>query len=199
MAKWFLRVGAVITGGLALSDLYVATHVDPNDIGFVRIVRAMTTTAVISYDYMTALKKVEYGTNEYETVKSQVHRRSAQHLLDLCCANRGTFIKVGQHLGGLDYLLPEEYTSTLKILHSKAPQSSLQEIHQVIEEDLGREGSQLCLACGCKEGISNQPQLAGSERDPQASQHDYLRNIQALFVCVWFLSVCKQRAGTLRF
>ncbi|XP_060684564.1 aarF domain-containing protein kinase 1 [Hemiscyllium ocellatum] len=143
MAKWLLRVGAVITGGLALSDLYVATHVDPNDIGFVRIVRAMATTAVISYDYMTALKKVEYGTDEYETVKSQVHRRSAQHLLDLCCANRGTFVKVGQHLGGLDYLLPEEYTSTLKILHSKAPQSSLQEIHQVIEEDLGREIPQL--------------------------------------------------------
>ncbi|XP_059504994.1 aarF domain-containing protein kinase 1 isoform X3 [Stegostoma tigrinum] len=143
MAKWLLRFGAVITGGLALSDLYVVTHVDPNDIGFVRIIRAMATTALISYDYMTSLKKVEYGTDEYETAKSQVHRRSAQHLLDLCSANRGTFIKVGQHLGGLDYLLPEEYTSALKILHSKAPQSSLQEIHQVIEEDLGKEIPQL--------------------------------------------------------
>ncbi|XP_041071260.1 aarF domain-containing protein kinase 1 isoform X2 [Carcharodon carcharias] len=138
MAKWFLRLGAVITGGLALSDLYVATHVDPNDVAFVRIVRAVATTAVISFDYMTSLKRTEYGTEEYETVKSQVHRRSAERLLNLCCANRGTFIKVGQHLGGLDYLLPEEYTSTLKILHSKAPQSSLQDIQQVVEEDLGK-------------------------------------------------------------
>ncbi|XP_056267059.1 aarF domain-containing protein kinase 1-like, partial [Pseudoliparis swirei] len=68
-----------------------------------------------------------------------VHLRSAERLRDLCCANRGTFIKVGQHLGALDYLLPDEYTSTLKVLHSRAPQSSMDEIQQVIREDLGKE------------------------------------------------------------
>ncbi|KAK1893436.1 AarF domain containing protein kinase 1, partial [Dissostichus eleginoides] len=76
----------------------------------------------------------------------QVHLRSAERLRDLCCANRGTFIKVGQHLGALDYLLPEEYTSTLKVLHSRAPQSSMQEIQQVIREDLGKELSELFLS-----------------------------------------------------
>ncbi|KAB0340557.1 hypothetical protein FD755_024733, partial [Muntiacus reevesi] len=68
-----------------------------------------------------------------------VHLRSARRLCELCCANRGTFIKVGQHLGALDYLLPEEYTSTLKVLHSQAPQSSMKEVRQVIREDLGKE------------------------------------------------------------
>eukprot|EP00064_Thunnus_orientalis_P015801 superscaffoldBa00003003_g15860 len=75
-----------------------------------------------------------------------VHRRSAERLRDLCCANRGTFIKVGQHLGALDYLLPEEYTSTLKVLHSRAPQSSMEEIQQVIREDLGKELSELFVS-----------------------------------------------------
>uniref|UniRef100_A0A9J7Y9L2 AarF domain containing kinase 1 n=2 Tax=Cyprinus carpio TaxID=7962 RepID=A0A9J7Y9L2_CYPCA len=69
----------------------------------------------------------------------QVHRRSAERLQDLCCSNRGTFIKVGQHLGALDYLLPEGYTSTMKVLHSRAPQSSMEEIRPVIREDLGKE------------------------------------------------------------
>lgn len=73
------------------------------------------------------------------SVSLQVHLRSARRLCELCCANRGTFIKVGQHLGALDYLLPEEYTSTLKVLHSQAPQSSMQEVRQVIREDLGKE------------------------------------------------------------
>jgi len=68
-----------------------------------------------------------------------VHLRSAERLRELCCANRGTFIKVGQHLGALDYLLPEEYTRTLQVLHSQAPQSTRQEIEQVIREDLGKE------------------------------------------------------------
>lgn len=72
-------------------------------------------------------------------VSPQVHLRSAERLRELCCANRGTFIKVGQHLGALDYLLPEEYTRTLKVLHSQAPQSTRQEIEQVIREDLGKE------------------------------------------------------------
>lgn len=72
-------------------------------------------------------------------VSSQVHLRSAERLRELCCSNRGTFIKVGQHLGALDYLLPEEYTRTLKVLHSQAPQSTRQEIEQVIREDLGKE------------------------------------------------------------
>ncbi|XP_053143340.1 aarF domain-containing protein kinase 1 isoform X4 [Hemicordylus capensis] len=76
----------------------------------------------------------------------KVHLRSAKRLRDLCCANRGTFIKVGQHLGALDYLLPEEYTHTLKVLHSQAPQSSMEEIEQVIREDLGKEIKELFVS-----------------------------------------------------
>lgn len=86
-------------------------------------------------------------------VSPQVHLRSAERLRKLCCANRGTFIKVGQHLGALDYLLPEEYTRTLKVLHSQAPQSTRQEIEQVIREDLGKEVGAV-IACVAFSGLS---------------------------------------------
>ncbi|KAJ7417635.1 putative aarF domain-containing protein kinase 1 [Willisornis vidua] len=76
----------------------------------------------------------------------KVHLRSAERLRELCCSNRGTFIKVGQHLGALDYLLPEEYIRTLKVLHSQAPQSTRQEIEQVIREDLGKEIKELFMS-----------------------------------------------------
>ena len=69
----------------------------------------------------------------------QVHLRSAEKLRDMCCKNRGTFVKVGQHVGALEYLLPEEYVNTLKVLHSEAPQSSIEEIKEVIEQDLGQK------------------------------------------------------------
>ncbi|XP_025065756.1 uncharacterized aarF domain-containing protein kinase 1 isoform X2 [Alligator sinensis] len=98
--------------------LYGNKYLDPNDFGIIRVGRAIAT----------------------------VHLRSAERLRDLCCANRGTFIKVGQHLGALDYLLPEEYTYTLKVLHSQAPQSSMQEIKQVIQEDLGKEIKELFVS-----------------------------------------------------
>lgn len=147
MAARLLRLGSVATVVLASSGWYLnRRQLDLNDLSVVRFGKAAATTFLISYDYLTAFKHVEHGTEEYWALKSKVHRRSAERLRDLCCANRGTFIKVGQHLGALDYLLPEEYTSTLKVLHSRAPQSSLQEIHQVIREDLGKELSEIFLS-----------------------------------------------------
>lgn len=54
----------------------------------------------------------------------------------MCCLNGGAFIKVGQHVGSLEYLLPKEYVETMKVLHNKAPQSNVDELTGVFEEDL---------------------------------------------------------------
>uniref|UniRef100_A0A6Q2XJP7 AarF domain-containing protein kinase 1 n=1 Tax=Esox lucius TaxID=8010 RepID=A0A6Q2XJP7_ESOLU len=146
MAGRLLRVSSFATAVVASSGFYLYNKkLDFNDLSLVRFGRAAATTIIISYDYL-CLRNMEYGTEEYWELKSQVHRRSAERLRDLCCTNRGTFIKVGQHLGALDYLLPDEYTSTLKVLHSNAPQSSVEEIHQVIREDLGKEISDLFVS-----------------------------------------------------
>lgn len=51
--------------------------------------------------------------------------------------NGGIFIKVGQHIGTLDYLLPEEYVKTMKVLHTDAPQSSFESVVAVVEEECG--------------------------------------------------------------
>ncbi|XP_072314007.1 aarF domain-containing protein kinase 1 isoform X2 [Eucyclogobius newberryi] len=147
MAARVRRLSAVTAVVLASSGLYLhRKQVDINDLSVVRFGRAAATTFLISYDYLTAFRHVENDTEEYWELKSKVHQRSAERLRDLCCANRGTFIKVGQHLGALDYLLPAEYTSTLKILHSRAPQSSMEEIRQVIKEDLGKELSEIFVS-----------------------------------------------------
>uniref|UniRef100_G3Q9P0 AarF domain-containing protein kinase 1 n=1 Tax=Gasterosteus aculeatus aculeatus TaxID=481459 RepID=G3Q9P0_GASAC len=147
MAGHLLKVSSLATAVFATSGFYLYSRpLSLNDLSVVRFGRAATTTVLISVDYITAFKHVEYDTEEYWALKSKVHLRSAERLRDLCCANRGTFIKVGQHLGALDYLLPEEYTSTLKVLHSQAPQSSMEEIQQVIREDLGKELSELFVS-----------------------------------------------------
>lgn len=46
------------------------------------------------------------------------------------------YLQVGQHLGSLEYLLPQEYVSTMRVLHSNAPESPLEEIKGVLEEEL---------------------------------------------------------------
>ena len=77
--------------------------------------------------------------SEYRERLKSCHQRSADKLLKLCCDNGGCFIKVGQHIGALDYLLPDEYVSTLKVLHHKAPEMGLDDVYMVIKEDLGVE------------------------------------------------------------
>lgn len=56
-------------------------------------------------------------------------------MLKLCENLGGAYIKVGQHLGALDYLIPYEYVSTMRVLQNQAPESSFEEILCVIKED----------------------------------------------------------------
>lgn len=116
---------------------------DLGTFGIVRFGRAALTAGKIIADYKVTFYKAGKIEDKYDRMKSEVHKRSALRLLDLCCANGGTFIKVGQHLGALDYLLPEEYVQTLKILHSQAPKSALEDVFHVIKEDLRQEPSEL--------------------------------------------------------
>lgn len=69
--------------------------------------------------------------------------RSAEKLKNVFCKNGGAFIKVGQHIGGLDYLLPDEYVNTMKQLHNKAPESDITELFSTIETDLNCKVSKI--------------------------------------------------------
>ena len=99
-------------------------------------------------DYRRTLYSRQYPDSEtLEAAKSECHLRAATHLLDLCCANGGVFVKVGQHIGALDYLLPEEYVNTMKVLHNRSPQMPLEDIYSVLREELGQEVSYTNVKC----------------------------------------------------
>ncbi|XP_058843785.1 aarF domain-containing protein kinase 1 isoform X4 [Acipenser ruthenus] len=73
MAVRLLKVSSLATTVFAASGFYLYnSYVDPNDISIVRFGRAAITTAVISYDYLTSLKTVPYGTEDYWAVKSKI-------------------------------------------------------------------------------------------------------------------------------
>ena len=55
--------------------------------------------------------------------QGSVHEKAANRLLHLCRSNGGVYIKIGQHLANLDYLIPQEYVTVLSSLFNDAPQS----------------------------------------------------------------------------
>ena len=72
-----------------------------------------------------------------ELDQEKVHLRSARRLLHAMEQNGGIYIKLGQHLASLTYLLPVEWTQTFSILFRKCPQSSLEDINRMFLADLG--------------------------------------------------------------
>ncbi|PIO56391.1 hypothetical protein TELCIR_22210, partial [Teladorsagia circumcincta] len=93
----------------------------------------------IVVDYKSSLRGLYDPSEEYNVAIKQCHKRSALRLLDLACANGGVFIKVGQHLSAMEYLIPEEYTSTLSVLTSKAPEATYDDVIYVVESQLGKK------------------------------------------------------------
>jgi hypothetical protein len=73
---------------------------------------------------------------EGESAKSRLHRKAAKRLLELCRKNGGVYIKLGQHLANLDYLIPHEYIEVLSSLFNEAPQTDYIDVCRVIEEEL---------------------------------------------------------------
>ncbi|CAM9903710.1 unnamed protein product [Ectocarpus sp. 4 AP-2014] len=68
---------------------------------------------------------------------SDLHRRSAERLRDLCSVNGGVYVKLGQHLSQLDFVLPPEFIDVLRCMLDQAPQTPIQDVREVIREELG--------------------------------------------------------------
>merc|ERR1719219_2315975 len=132
-----VSTGAVGCGLMGYS--LVQSEGDISNIGAVRFGRAAVAVGRIAVDYKQTLGGQYLDEESYEGAKCECHLRSANHLLKLCCDNGGVFVKVGQHIGALDYLLPEEYVNTMKVLHNRSPQMPLADIYSVIREELGQD------------------------------------------------------------
>ena len=81
-----------------------------------RLIRDIYTAVVIVSKYVRAPTHLEDW--------SSLHQFGADRLLKLCEVNRGVYIKLGQHVGQLEYMLPLEYVRTLKLLTHAAPRDS---------------------------------------------------------------------------
>jgi aarF domain-containing kinase len=67
----------------------------------------------------------------------ELHERNAERLLAMCVANGGLYVKLGQHLAQLDYIVPKAYTCALSRLFQHTKPSCIEDVIRVIEEDTG--------------------------------------------------------------
>ncbi|CAA7389902.1 unnamed protein product [Spirodela intermedia] len=105
----------------------------------VRICRDSFTAAAMVADYKYSLWGLNEGSVEHARVKHEVHLRGANRLQDLCFRNGGIYIKLGQHIAQLEYVLPQEYVQTMRASMLKCcPVSSYDQLCEVFSKELGK-------------------------------------------------------------
>ncbi|KAL3235273.1 hypothetical protein RNJ44_00032 [Nakaseomyces bracarensis] len=70
---------------------------------------------------------------------SKCHLTAAKITLRALEKNGGVFIKLGQHIGAMTYILPPEWTQTMVPLQDHCPESSLEEIDEMFTAEMGGE------------------------------------------------------------
>ena len=83
----------------------------------------------------SALAEARTALTAQNSSTSQRHHRVAQRILRLCQTNRGIYIKIGQHLANLDYLLPLEYIACLQQLYNDNPTTPFALVQQVLNDE----------------------------------------------------------------
>ncbi|KAF8929605.1 hypothetical protein BGZ58_008827 [Dissophora ornata] len=69
---------------------------------------------------------------------SALHKRSAERLREMLRKNGGIYIKLGQHLASLKYLLPDEWTTAMEPLQDRCAPSSIESIQALFLSDIGK-------------------------------------------------------------
>lgn len=134
-----LAFKGTLAGGAIFGTAYYWPEVSFGMHATARVARAVATVSIVAADYklnFTADSNSKPTPSIIEA-NSRVHKRAAERLLWLFQRNGGIYIKLGQHLGALDFILPTEYCQTLSVLFNKAPTSSQAEVERVIGEELG--------------------------------------------------------------
>lgn len=141
----FLAYGAIGTG-CAVTYLYNKKEFDFVGSALTRSSRTLFTAIKISLDYRISLNRwwdAECATaadEEYQEAKRSCNIRCGKSLLRLFQKNAGIYIKLGQHLSALEYLLPPEFCEIMSVLQNAAPQSPIEDVERVFQEDFEGRG-----------------------------------------------------------
>ncbi|KAI9889902.1 MAG: hypothetical protein M1814_004624 [Vezdaea aestivalis] len=109
----------------------------------VRTNRVVSTLGICVNDYRKTTKNRPADDEEYGQLLKACHQRCADRTLKVLEKNGSVFIKLGQHLSSMGYLLPLEWTTTFVPLQDKCPVSSYESIEQMFIDDTGHPISSL--------------------------------------------------------
>ncbi|KAJ5934766.1 hypothetical protein N7466_004313 [Penicillium verhagenii] len=130
---YLVALGAIGVGGVVYSHEIKHAYQAAGRSG-----RVVGTLAVCINDYRVTLNKESPSPEERDASIRACHKRCAERTLRVLEKNGSIFIKLGQHLSSMSYLLPIEWTETFIPLQDKCPVSSIESIEEMFIQDTGQ-------------------------------------------------------------
>lgn len=101
----------------------------------IRFTRSLKIGVTISMDYLIA-PLMGY-------TETEIHRRSADRIVQGCLQNGGIYIKLGQGLAAINHILPKEYIESLSILQDKCLTRDKDEMEEIFLQDFGKKPEEM--------------------------------------------------------
>lgn len=108
-----------------------------------RALRVAKALALNIQDYRTTLKLLKDDPDDVNGLLSACHTRCAKRTYQVLEKNGSVFVKLGQHLAAMGYLLPLEWTTMFVPLQDRCPVSSMESIRKMILDDTGHTVEEL--------------------------------------------------------
>ena len=104
----------------------------------VRFVRTVGYGLVAVADYWWTGWLVDHGYRDEAAAYHACHERAVARMAECALINGGLYIKLGQTVGSLNHLLPDEYIEGLRVLQDQANPQGWAQVQRTIEHEFGR-------------------------------------------------------------
>ncbi|EFN85337.1 Uncharacterized aarF domain-containing protein kinase 5 [Harpegnathos saltator] len=135
------RLKYVGTGVALLSVSYILLPSNKKKVvrsvagSLIRFARSFKISATVSMDYLIApLMGHTY---------TEIHRRSANRIVQGCLRNGGIYIKLGQGFAAVNHVLPKEYIESLSTLQDKCLTREKDELEEIFLQDFGKKPEEM--------------------------------------------------------
>ncbi|KAI8997334.1 ABC1 family-domain-containing protein [Pilobolus umbonatus] len=91
----------------------------------------------VAFDYYQTLNTKYQTEDAYEEEKSKCHTRCATRVLKAIQKLGGVYVKLGQHLSVMEYMLPNEWCKTMSVLQDRCEPTSPEDVRQLFLTDYG--------------------------------------------------------------
>ncbi|KAG1450266.1 hypothetical protein G6F56_008401 [Rhizopus delemar] len=91
----------------------------------------------VAYDYYRTLSRDYTSETEAEEAKRVCHQRSAERVLAGIQRLGGIYVKLGQHISVMQYILPNEWCQTMAVLQDRCEATCPEDIQKLFISDYG--------------------------------------------------------------